>query len=157
MPQSSNQLSSTGDTLEHLRKALLGFECGFMPVGLMSPLFVWSKVLFCAQISYHDDAIVKIMKGSKVLPLEGKFSLVLVSAASLGTDEANSTLGFILHAPWKIFSLTQGSHRRPACNVAMPGPNPKRRKLPAVVIHRRPKAYQYLVDPELLPGTAKQC
>lgn len=59
--------------------------------------------------------------------------------------------------PGRFFSLTQGSHRRPACDVAMPGPNPKRRKLPAVVIHRRPKAYQYLVDPELLPGTAKQC
>ena len=28
-PQSSNQLSNTGDTLEHLRKAHLGFECGF--------------------------------------------------------------------------------------------------------------------------------
>ena len=28
-PQSSNQLGSTGDTLEHLRKAHLGFECGF--------------------------------------------------------------------------------------------------------------------------------
>jgi len=84
MPQSSNQLSSTGDTLEHLRKAHLGSECGFMPVGLMSPLFVWSKVLFCVQILYHDDTIVKIMKGSKVLPLEGKFPFVLVSAASLG-------------------------------------------------------------------------
>jgi len=55
-----------------------------MPVGLMSPLFVWSKVLFCVQILYHDDTIVKIMKGSKVLPLEGKFPFVLVSAASLG-------------------------------------------------------------------------
>jgi hypothetical protein len=28
-PQSSNQLSYIGDTLEHLRKAHLGFECGF--------------------------------------------------------------------------------------------------------------------------------
>jgi hypothetical protein len=28
-PQSSNQLSNTGDTLEHLRKAHLGFKCGF--------------------------------------------------------------------------------------------------------------------------------
>jgi hypothetical protein len=28
-PQSSNQLSNIGDTLEHLRKAYLGFEYGF--------------------------------------------------------------------------------------------------------------------------------
>jgi hypothetical protein len=62
-PQSSNQLSCTGDTLEHLRKAHLGFECRFRFL-----LCKKSGILLISEPLLNSDAKAGDLPLTKVSP-----------------------------------------------------------------------------------------